>query len=206
VKILIVHNQYQHAGGEDVVVKQEAAILRQAGHQVLEYYRSNDEIKALGLIGKLTLPKRLIWAGDAVRELRALIHKENPDVAHFHNTFVMISPAAYYACQELKVPVVQTLHNYRLLCLRADLFIDDHICEACIGKVVPWPGVLRGCYHDLRSHTAAVSAMLLIHRWLKTWTNQVDVFIALTEFARHKFIVFFLIRELAKQKMTILYS
>jgi len=111
MKVLIIHNAYQQPGGEDVVVAQEAVLLRQAGHEVIEYRRSNHEIKALNLWNKLILSKQLIWAGDTVQDLKALIQQEKPHVAHFHNTFLMISPSAYHVCQEMSIPVVQTLHN-----------------------------------------------------------------------------------------------
>jgi glycosyltransferase involved in cell wall biosynthesis len=188
VKVLIVHNSYQQPGGEDVVAGREAALLRQAGHEVMEYRRSNHELRALSPWGKLTFPKQVIWAGESVRDLRALIHEEKPQVAHFHNTFLMISPSAYQVCQEMSIPVVQTLHNYRFLCPRADFFRNGHICEECLGKTPPWPGVVYGCYRGSRAQTAVVATMLTVHRWLKTWDEQVDAYIALTEFARQKFI------------------
>jgi glycosyltransferase involved in cell wall biosynthesis len=188
MKVLIIHNSYQQPGGEDIVAGQEAALLRQAGHEVIEYRRSNHEVKALGLWDKLTLPKRVIWAGKSAQDLRALTHREKPHIAHFHNTFLMISPSAYHVCQEMGIPVVQTLHNYRFLCPRADFFRNGHVCEDCLGKTPPWPGIVYGCYHGSRVQTAVVAAMLTVHRWLKTWDEQVDAYIALTEFARQKFI------------------
>ena len=129
MKILIVHTAYQHLGGEDIVAEQEMGLLRQAGHEMIEYRRSNHEINAFGIWDKLILPKRTIWASDTVRDLRALIRQEKPHIAHFHNTFLMISPSAYHVCQEMSIPVVQTLHNYRLLCPRGDFFRNGHICK-----------------------------------------------------------------------------
>jgi glycosyltransferase involved in cell wall biosynthesis len=111
-----------------------------------------------------------------------------PDIAHFHNTFPLLSPAVYYACQREGVPVVQTLHNYRLLCAAATLFRSGAPCEECPEAGTPWPGVLHGCYRGSRPQTAVVAAMLLLHRTLRTWDRQVDRYIALTEFARRKFV------------------
>jgi glycosyltransferase involved in cell wall biosynthesis len=188
MKVLLVHNSYQQPGGEDVVVAQEAALLRRAGHEVVEYRRSNQALASLGLGGQLTLPVRLIWAHDAARELATLLRRIHPDVVHVHNTFAMISPAVYYVCQRLGIPVVQTLHNYRLHCARADFFRAGRVCEACLGKRLPWPSIVHGCYRGSRLQTAGVAAMLTVHHWWQTWETQVDVYIALTEFARQKLV------------------
>lgn len=188
MKILVVHNTYQQPGGEDVVVGQETSLLKSAGHKVIRYNRSNLEIRELTVLNKLTFPKQIIWSKRAVQELKELIQREKPDVAHFHNTFVMISPAAYYACKEMGVPVVQTLHNYRLLCPRADFFRDNHVCEDCFGKTTVFSGVMHGCYHNSRLQSLGVAMVLLIHRSLNTWQEKIDSYIALTEFARQKYI------------------
>jgi glycosyltransferase involved in cell wall biosynthesis len=188
MKVLILHNSHQQRGGEDVVVEEEAALLHGAGQEVIEYRRSNHEINALSLWSKSTLPVHAIWSGRAMRDVRALLRREKPHVAHFHNTFAMISPSLYYVCQEMGVPVVQTLHNYRLCCPRADFFRGGHVCEACLRKTVPWPGVVYGCYHHSRVQTASVATMLAVHRWLKTWQEQVNLYITLTEFSRQKLI------------------
>ncbi|MGQ9850123.1 MAG: glycosyltransferase family 1 protein, partial [Aggregatilineaceae bacterium] len=95
MKILLVHNTYQYPGGEDIVFEREATLLREHGHTVVTYTRSNAEVRDFSPAAKALLPLRMIWARDAVRDLRALIAAEKPDVAHFHNTHFMISPAAY---------------------------------------------------------------------------------------------------------------
>jgi glycosyltransferase involved in cell wall biosynthesis len=188
MRIIQVHNAYTQPGGEGIVAAQEAAMLREAGHEVIEYHRSNNEIKLLGLESKLALAKRVIWASDAAHSLESLIRKEKPDLVHFHNTFVMVSPSAYYACSKMKVPVVQTLHNYRLLCPSADFFRQNHLCQDCLEKLFPWPGILHGCYHGSRTHSAGVAAMITVHRLLRTWSERVNTYIALTQFASRKFV------------------
>lgn len=188
MKIASVHNRYQQPGGEALVAEAERRLLIDAGHQVSEYSRHNDEIAGYGLWGKATLAPRTVWAWDSYREIKALLEKEKPDVAHFHNTFPLISPAPYDACRKAGVPVVQTLHNYRLLCPRAILMREGRVCEDCLGKTFPWPGILHACYRDSYAASATVAAMLGVHNALGTWEEKVDVFIALTEFARQKFI------------------
>lgn len=185
VKILAVHNGYQQPGGEDQVFLAEVALLESRGHRVVRYTKHNDELTGAN---RLTSAGKALWNSGAYKELRALIRQERPHVAHFHNTFPLISPAGYYAARAEGVPVVQTLHNYRLLCPNALFFRDGGVCEDCLGKAVPWPGVLHKCYRGSRTASGVVATMLTTHRVLRTWTEAVDVYVALTEFARRKFV------------------
>jgi glycosyltransferase involved in cell wall biosynthesis len=185
VRVLAVHNKYQQAGGEDQVFAAETALLVENGHRVRCYSVHNDQLAGMG---QLRSARLAIWNGSNYRALRSIIREERPEVVHFHNTFPLISPAGYYAAKAERVPVVQSLHNYRLLCPNALFFRDGHACEDCRGKLVPWPGVLHACYRGSRPASGAVAAMLTTHRLCRTWTNKVDVYIALTDFARKKFI------------------
>lgn len=185
MNILAIHNFYTQGSGEDAVFSAEKALLQERGHGIVEFVRHNAEIYAMSYLGASV---STLWSRDSMQALRRLIQTARPDVAHFHNTFLLISPASYYACNEYGIPVIQTLHNYRLLCPNALLFRNGRVCEECLGKFVPWPGVLHRCYRHSRAATAVVAAMLAVHRLLRTWERTVDVFIALTEFARQKFI------------------
>ena len=185
MKILLVHNYYQQAGGEDVVFAAERTLLRNNGHTVTEFVEQNDRVKEMGRIG---LAFNTIWSRPSQKQLTDSIRQNRPQVVHFHNTFMMISPAAYYTCREMNVPVVQTLHNFRLQCPSAIFYRDGKICEDCLSKTYKWPGVVNGCYRNSPLQTSGVSAMLAIHKILRTWQNQVDAYIALTEFAKRKFI------------------
>jgi glycosyltransferase involved in cell wall biosynthesis len=185
MKILAVHNRYQLPGGEDQVFVDETALLEARDQRVLRYEVHNDQVKQLK---RLALVKDTVWNSSAYRELGALIRRERPDVVHFHNTLPLISPAGYYAARAEGVPVIQTLHNYRLLCPVALLFRDGRVCEDCMGKSVPWPGVFHGCYRGSRAASGVIATMLSVHRAFRTWTEMVDLYIALTEFARNKFI------------------
>lgn len=188
MKILQVHNFYKNPGGEDTVVRVEKELLGTGGHQVVEYFRRSGAIADSGVWAKATLPLRAVWAWDSRHDLHTLLLKENPHVAHFHNTFPLISPAAYYACRERRVATVQTLHNYRLLCPAATFFRSGRPCEDCLGKLVPWPGVVHACYRSSRAASAVTALMLAFHRLISTWSRQVNVFIALTNFAKRKFV------------------
>ncbi|MCL1910516.1 MAG: glycosyltransferase, partial [Kiritimatiellaeota bacterium] len=185
MRILVIHNRYQRRGGEDSVFETECAMLEAAGHTVVRFEVSNDAIPH-GL-GKYLFFFKTIWNRKSAREIRDTIRREKPDVAHFHNTFPLISPSAYYACAAERVPVVQTIHNFRLCCLNAYLLRDAKVCELCLGKN-PWRGVARKCYRDSFAQSLAVWTMLTVHRALGTFRRKVGVYIALTEFGRRKLI------------------
>jgi glycosyltransferase involved in cell wall biosynthesis len=185
MKILMVHNHYQQAGGEDRVFQEEAALLEAHGHEVTRYRLHNDQVAAMS---RAALAKNTLWNDSVYHELETLVYRERPDVAHFHNTFPLISPAGYHAVKAAGVPLIQTLHNYRLLCPNALFYRDGRPCEDCMGKTVTWPGVVHGCYRGSRAASAVVTAMLVTHRALRTWGDKVDRYIALTEFAKRKFV------------------
>lgn len=185
MKILLCHNFYQRPGGEDKVFADEGTLLESRGHRVIRYQRHNDEVKSMS---NIELLKKTIWNTQTTADVTELIRAERPDVMHCSNTFPLISPSAYYAAKSLNVAVVQTLHNYRLICPKALFFRDGQVCEKCLGKQIAWPAAFHGCYRESRAASAAVMAMLACH-WKKgTWTNAVDRYIALTEFSRRKFI------------------
>lgn len=189
MKILIVHNSYQQPGGEDVARDAEVRLLRRAGHAVLEYSRSNAEISDGSVLVQLSLASETAWSRHTYRALRGLLRKEKPNVAHFHNVFPLISPSAYYACADAGVSVVQTLHNYRLLCPAATFFRDGRSCQQCLGRNFGWPGILHACYRNSRPASAVTAAMFAAHRAMNTWNKKVAFYIALSEFARNKFVV-----------------
>jgi glycosyltransferase involved in cell wall biosynthesis len=185
MRVLLVHNYYQQPGGEDAVFAAESLLLRRHGHEVVEYTEDNRDVKH---VARGILAARAIWSGSTQRRLTEILRRSRFDIAHFHNTFPLISPSAYAACREADVPVAQTLHNYRLLCPAATFFRAERVCEECLDKTLPWPAVLHGCYRDSRAQSASAASVLAIHRWLKTWQEQVNVYIALTEFAKRKFV------------------
>jgi len=186
--ILVVHNAYQQRGGEDAVVAAETRILEEHGHHIVRYERSSNDLRDRNPLVLLSAGIESTWASQSAREMKALIAKEKPDVAHFHNIVPLISPAGYYACHAAGVPVVQTLHNYRLLCPAATFLHQGRVCEDCLGRSVAWPGVARGCYRRSRPATAALAMMAAVHRALATWQTRVDLYIALSHFSRRKFI------------------
>jgi len=185
MKILTVHNYYQQPGGEDEVFEAETELLREKGHEIIHYIDSNKRIEKMS---RVSTAVNTLWSKNAKGKMTKLLKSAKPDIVHFHNTFLLTSPSAYYACNEAQVPVVQSLHNPRLLCPSANLYRDGSVCEDCVGKTIPLPGVMHGCYRNSRTQTAVVAAMLTLHRWLKTWRDKVDAYIVFTEFYKNKFI------------------
>lgn len=184
-RILLAHNFYQQSGGEDRVFHAEADMLRRRGHQVFLYEEHNDRIRHQGA---LKTAFQTIWSSHSYDRLRETIRENQVELCHFHNTFPLISPSAYYVSQQLQVPVIQTLHNYRLICPGSLLMRDGRICEDCVGRKIVWPGAANKCYRGSYSASAVSATAFSIHNLLGTWAKQVDRYIVLTEFARWKFI------------------
>lgn len=182
-RILQVHNFYQIPGGEDVVVRNEKRLLEEHGHKVYTYYRSNEELKEKGLIGKLLLPFTAVYSLKTKKEVQKLIKEHQIDLVHVHNTLTVVSPSVFYAALRCHVPVVQTLHNFRMLCPAGSFFRDNVICEECVAGGLKC-AVKHKCYRNSRLQTIVSAAILKVHRFLGTY-RKVN-FICLTEFNRKK--------------------
>ena len=203
MRVLIVHNRYRQAGGEDAVVRDEAALLRgqwdtAGGHgmhgqegsaaplEVELFECSNDALREQA---PLAAAANTLWSRAGAAAVAAAVRAFRPEVVHVHNTFAMLSPSIYRAVRQARpaAAVVQTLHNFRLMCVGALLLRAGRVCEDCVGRL-PWRGVWHACYRDSRAASATVAGMQVLHRALGTWTRGVDRYIALTEFCRGRFI------------------
>lgn len=183
MNILIVHNYYKLPGGEDTVVQSEKNLLESRGHKVILYTRNNSELDNLGIMGKLMLPISTIFSTKTYKEVKAIIKREKIDVLHVHNTLNLLSPSVYYAGFSCKIPVVQTVHNFRLLCPGATFYRDGRICEDCPTKGLGC-AVKHRCYRGSLMNTLASVITLKIHRFLGTYKKL--NYICLTEFNKSK--------------------
>lgn len=184
-RILLLHNRYKQRGGEDAVVAAESLLLRRRGHAVTSLIVDNDQIdsttgQAINAVLASANPAAAGRVSDMIAGFR-------PDVVHVHNFFPRLSPSVHRAAARHGVAVVQTLHNYRLLCASATFFRDGATCEDCLGRV-GLPAIRHACYRGSRAGSAAVVAMQTTARLRGIWRDDVDRFIALTTFAQRKFI------------------
>lgn len=189
MRILLAHDHYRSnaPSGEDAVFRNERALLEQNQNEVISFERFNDDIDDSELSKRVRLALEGAWSKPTYKELSDLVRRTRPDLAHFHNTFPLISPSAYAACQDNGVPVVQTLHNYRLVCAGALLTRNGHPCEDCVGTSL-LPALRHRCYRGSLPATGAVVWMLASNRWRGVYSRMVNRYIALTRFAASKLI------------------
>lgn len=185
LRILVVHNRYQVRGGEDAVVEQEVASLRRAGQSVETLFLDNDGI--LTATDKLRTAWEAAYAPRGIAAVLEATRAFRPDVVHAHNVFPRISPGMHAAVRATGTATVQTLHNFRVTCANGILMRDARPCEDCVGGS-PYQAVRHACYRGSRLGSLAVARMIDVHRRAGTWTRDVDRFIALTDFARSRFV------------------
>lgn len=184
MNVLQVHNYYQRAGGEDAVVANEKALLEAHGHRVMQYTRSAEELSEHS---RLSLAASAFWNRASHEAVSQCVREMAADVVHFHNVFPLVSPSAYYAAGK-QAAVVQTLHNYRLQCPQGLHLRNGKVCELCAGKPFAWPSVVYGCYRGSRAGSLTLASTIAGHRAGGTWSRAIDRYIALTEFARDRFV------------------
>ena len=185
MRILLVHNQYKQPGGEDAIFWAESELLVNNGHAVEHMLYYNTSIRSF--FDKLISGIKAIYNPGSARALKAKIQSFSPDVIHVHNFLPLVSPSILFIAKKYNIPVVLTLHNYRLICPSAILFYNGNIYEKSIHSIFPMDAIWKGVYRNSTLQTAIVALMTAIHHVLGTWRNKVDCYITLTQFAREKF-------------------
>ena len=184
MKVLVCHNYYQQRGGEDQFFEDEAKLLESRGHEVIRYTTHNDQINDRGLF---SVAAQTLWSRKACAQLTQLANEHRPDVLHVVNTFPLLSPAIFHAAKKLNLPTVASIQNYRMFCAQAMCFRNGKACEDCLGKI-PWRAVKHGCYRGSRAGSAVVATMQMLHRYLQTWQDCVDVICVASDFSKSKLV------------------
>jgi len=186
LKILLVHNRYQSKGGEDTVFDAEYKMLINNGDDVQTLIFDNKKI--VSFADKIYTSLNSFYNRNSARKMEDAILSFHPDIIHVHNFFYIASPSIFFVAHKYAVPVVMTLHNYRLICANGLLFRNVQVCTLCTKKVVPFDGILYKCFQNSNIGTASVSLMTSFHKIIGTWKHKVDRYIALSEFARKIFL------------------
>lgn len=188
MRILQVHNEYQHLGGEETIVKNEYNLLKEYNHIVKQWTVSNSILKEIQGLDKVRYALKSIWSSESYQQMETHIASFQPDIIHVHNTHAILSPAIHAAAGKYNIPVVLALHNYRLLCMNSLFFRDGHVCEDCMGKTIPYPAITNRCYRDSLVQTGVLTTGTVFHRLRGTFKH-VSRFIASSKFSRQKFIL-----------------
>ena len=183
LRILVVHNRYLMPGGEDESFAAEVALLRGQGHSVDTYVENNARIESLG---KVRTALRTIWSLETFTAVRLLIRDEKYDLVSVQNWFPLVSPSVYYAARSMGVPVIQTLRNFRFMCVNGLFLRDGRVCELCRGRTLAWPGIRYACYRDSHVASAVVATTFALNRLVGTW-SKVNAYVALNDFVRDKY-------------------
>ena len=185
MRIIVIHNRYRYQGGEDAVFHAEVRLLLERGHEVHELIFSNKNIP--DSFDKYLQGIRGLYNVSSALTLQKLIKEYKPDLIHVHNFFPLASPSVFYTAKKFNIPVVVTLHNFRLVCPSGTLYHNGSIYEENVGKIIPWRGILKGVYRNSKIETLGLAGITTLHNLIGTWRNKVDRFIVLTEFAQRKF-------------------
>ena len=185
MKVILVHNYYGSTApsGENQVFEAERDLLRENGHEVLEFVRHSDEIRSMRYFGTVIGGLSTPWSPWAAAGIRRMVDDFRPDVVHVHNTFPLISPAIFHAIGNRAARVL-SLHNYRLFCPAGIPIRAGRVCTECLDTRSVWPALRYGCYRNSRLSTLPLAISVALHRKLGTWTRHVDAYIASTKFQR----------------------
>ncbi|WP_286756340.1 glycosyltransferase family 4 protein [Roseivirga sp. UBA838] len=187
MKIVQVHNIYQGKTGEEAVLKEEKLVMEENGHEVVQFIKDNSDLDSFSKLERIRMLLSLNASTKIADEFGQLLDTEKPDVCHVHNTFPIITPVVYEVCRSRKIPVVQTLHNYKMICTNSLLFQKGEVCELCINRSL-YHSIQYKCYRGSYLATAAQAHVIQHHRNKGTWDNLIDKYICLTEFQKQKLV------------------
>jgi glycosyltransferase involved in cell wall biosynthesis len=184
LRVLQVHNKYRPGwGGEDTVADLEADLLRKKGHSVERLSVWTGELDKASAFRIVSAGFGTVWSFRGYKLMRDAVARFAPDIVHVHNVFPLLSPSIYWAASRAGIPVVQTMHNYRLACANAILLRKERPCTECVGHF-PWAALAHRCHGGSFFRTAAVTAMNVLHRWMGTYEDKIHAYIALTDFSK----------------------
>jgi len=186
LRVLQIHNRYKIFGGEDVAVKSEYILLKKNNNEVDFFWVTNKDI--YGVKAKIKTAINVGYSQKYSKKLSNRIKDFKPEIIHVHNFFPLLTPSIYDISRNLGVPVIQTLHNYRIVCPGAYLMRNGRVCEDCL-TASAYRSVIHGCYRESRIGSFVLANMVQRHRKRETWKNKVNIFIALTQFSKNKFIL-----------------
>ncbi len=189
MRVAMLHNRYRSGqpSGENTVVDQTADLLRSSGHVVELHAQHSDSIAQMSRKDRALLPFRSVWSFSSERDLTFRLQESRPDIVHVHNTFPLWSPSVLRSAHRAGVPVVATLHNFRLMCANGVLQRDGGPCESCVGKI-PWRGAVHGCYRESTVQSLPLVAGITVHQALHTWQRYPTTLIAPSEFVRSRYV------------------
>jgi glycosyltransferase involved in cell wall biosynthesis len=194
MKVLIIHNHYLGRGGEDEVVNSEARLLEEHGHEVIVYEKTNEDIERMTFLKKLYFTLfELGFSRPVYNEIKEIVKREKPDIAHIHNIFIYITPSVYIALKEENIPITQSLHNYRFVCVKGTFFNKGRVCEKCTNSRF-FNAVVGKCWKG--SFFLSLFMVGLLHK-INSLVKSIDSYIVTSKFSRSKFIEF----GLEEQKM-----
>lgn len=186
-RVLMAHNRYRVRGGEERAVELLERSLQQRGIQTYTWSIDSDTVLREPRLMRARRFLQTPFSWDTYRVFQQVCHTIRPDVIHVHNVFPFITPSLYWAAQQMRIPVVQTIHNYRLFCANGLFYRHGRPCEDCLLSST-LHAVRHRCYQQSLWASAAMSCMYQLHRMLHTWTRTIDAYIALSEFGKRKLV------------------
>ena len=183
--ILMCHNFYSRPGGENSVYEQQRRGLRSRGHRVVELNRDNSTLTGASSLKKASAMIGSYYSRATLRDVQAIIEREKPDLALVQNTFPLLSPSLYRAISANRIPIIQAVYNYRLVCANAHLYTNGRICERCVAGS-HLHAVANRCYRGSTLMSAWYASILKLHQSLDTFNKTIDRFMVPDRFAVSK--------------------
>jgi len=200
MKILMANKYFYLKGGAECVFLDSAKLLSNKGHKTLffsmhhlknlysayeKYFVLNVDYEKSGIKNKIDSSIKLLYSLEAKRKAEELIKEEKPDIAHLQNIYHQISPSIIHALKKFHIPIVMTLHDYKMACASYQMLANGRICEACKDRKY-YNCFLKKCVKDSKTKSLLNTIEMYLHHKIFHIYDLVDVFISPSMFLKNK--------------------
>jgi len=156
--------------------------------QYLSYFASQVDFSlSAGIANKIKAGLNVIYSNEARKKIDMLITETYPQIAHLHNFAHQLSPSILYALRKKNIPIIQTLHDLKLVCPTYTMYTQGEVCERCLNG--QYYNALRyRCNKGSLSASAINVVEMYLHNRILHSYDKVNAFIAPSAFLRQKMI------------------
>jgi len=188
-------------GGTEALMQSTTRLLESHGHKVIffsmqhpdklwseysDYFVPYQDLNNCdGLIKQIVATARILYSWDNRKRLAHLLNRYPIDISHLHSIYYHISPSILHELKKRRIPMVMTLHDYKMVCASYSMLSNGKPCEACRGGKY-FKAIKHRCLRSSITKSALAALEMYLHHKILDIYNNVSIFISPSMFLKNK--------------------